>query len=140
MRKQQAQKFWGELRDNAVAGDVINRYRNREGYGSARTLQRYAQAHNGFIERDHDESVSTTTGWSRPYVARLREWHVELFEAGPDVQASVVADLLGTSAQETRGDTQTATNAEPHGIDDEVGHLIGQLMGQRIQHMTTIWT
>jgi hypothetical protein len=74
MKKQHAMKFWRELQDSTEIDEVIARYKNRSGYASERTLQRYAQASKGFREDVPMEELSKKTGWGIPYLQRMRMW------------------------------------------------------------------
>ena len=62
MKKAQAIRFWKELPNSTEIEAIINRYKNQPGYGSARTLQRYAQADKGFRVGLPLEELSKRTG------------------------------------------------------------------------------
>ncbi|HZA21118.1 MAG TPA: hypothetical protein VFA32_00665, partial [Dehalococcoidia bacterium] len=68
MNKPQVVRFWKELQESTVIDAVINKYKNRSGYGSERSLQRYAQADRGFREKVPLADLSKSTGWREPFL------------------------------------------------------------------------
>ena len=74
MKQQQTITFWGELDDTTEISGVIDKYKNRSGYGGERTLERYAQAHKGFREGESIQDLATSTGWSLGYLEKIHMW------------------------------------------------------------------
>lgn len=58
--------------------EVIDRYKNRPGYDSERTIQRYIQACQGFKNRAPVEELMEKTGWSRKFLEKLKVWFDEM--------------------------------------------------------------
>jgi len=77
MKKNQVLKLWGALAASTSIKDVISAFENRIGYGSKRTLGRFAQAREGFIEGLQSEIIARKTGWRVEYVNKIRPWWEE---------------------------------------------------------------
>lgn len=93
MNKIQLVRFWRELRENTKTSAVISKYRNRPGYASERTLQRYAQVAEAFQESKDEEKIAIKVGWSVERILKLKSWWDENFEEvsstkGLDVKAN----------------------------------------------------
>ena len=103
MKKPQALKFWGDLDNSTEIEEVISSYKNRPGYGGSRTLQRYTQADRAFGQGLGPEEVAKLTGWSQPYVEKIKSWWQEFrnekdaFGSKPDLTG-----LTGGEAKEHR--------------------------------------
>jgi hypothetical protein len=74
MNKKQVLKFWEALDANTSTKEAISAFQNKKGYGGKRTLERLAQARQGFAEGLQSEDIATKTGWSVKYVNRVRSW------------------------------------------------------------------
>ena len=74
IKRDQAFKFWDALDNNTSLKVVLSAFENKTGYGGRRTLQRYAQAHEGFKEDLTSDVVAKKTGWHLKYVEKLRSW------------------------------------------------------------------
>lgn len=74
MKKAQAIRFWTALRETTEVEEVLSRFVNREGYGSRRTLERYAHAAKGFGEGSPIEELSRGTNWSIVYLRKIQTW------------------------------------------------------------------
>jgi len=110
MNKVQAIRFWRELQNNTENQAVLDKYKNRTGYDSERTLQRYVQVDNGFRDGLPLEDLCKKTTWRLPYVEKLQCWWNEEFldtdvDNAPHVQFPPskacpydrrLRDLLGT--------------------------------------------
>lgn len=78
MKKNQVQKFWEALDANTSTKEPISAFMNKKGYGGKRTLERLAQAKEGFAEGLQSENIATKTGWGVGYVNKVRPWWNEL--------------------------------------------------------------
>ena len=74
MKRDQAFNFWDALDNNTSLKVVLSAFENKTGYGGKRTLQRYAQAHEGFKEGLTSDVVARKTGWRLKYVEKIRSW------------------------------------------------------------------
>ena len=74
MKQQQTRTFWVELDGTIEISGVIDKYKNRSGYGGKRTLERYVQAHKGFKERKSIRDLAASTGWSLGYLKKIHMW------------------------------------------------------------------
>ena len=83
MKKKQVLNFWATLAANTSTKETISAFENKRGYGSKRTLQRLAQAREGFKEDLQSEIIAEKTGWSVPYVNEIRTWWDELVAQKP---------------------------------------------------------
>ena len=59
---------------------------NKHGYDGKRTLERYVQAHKGFKKDLSLEDISSKTGWSKPFVDKLKEWWESEFTSIAPIQ------------------------------------------------------
>jgi len=78
LTKRAAKKFWKDLEDTGDQQDVIRNYVGKQGYGSKRTLERWAQAFNVFQKGLSDDQLAGK-GWSADRVARNRSWFLEIY-------------------------------------------------------------
>jgi len=78
MKKQQFSKFWEALASSTSAKETISAFENKKGYGGKRTLERCAQAAEGFKESLQSQVIARKTGWSVKYVTKIRTWWDEL--------------------------------------------------------------
>ena len=79
MKRDQAVRFWRELRDSTETEPILRKYTNKPGYAGRRTLQRYVQADSAFREAATDQETTRKTGWSICYVAKIRAWWKDEF-------------------------------------------------------------
>ena len=80
MKKNQVVKFWKELEESTAAKEVIDRYKNKPGWPSARTLERYSQALSMFKSGATVEEVSMKTSWSIRHVDKILSWWRKEFQ------------------------------------------------------------
>ena len=80
MKKDQAFKFWAALDDSTSLKATLSSFENKKGYDDRRTLQRYAQAHEGFKEDLTSDVVAEKTGWSLKYVVKIRSWWKQKYQ------------------------------------------------------------
>jgi hypothetical protein len=92
MKKAQVFRFWKELRESTMIDAVIKKYKDRPGYWSERTLQRYAQADKGFRDGLSLEVLSKSTGWSKSHLGKVQalwvEWQTKQSVQARGIQAS----------------------------------------------------
>ena len=78
MKKKQIFKFWDVLDSSTSVKETISAFENKKGYASKRTLERFAQAREGFKECLQSEIIARKTGWSVKYVNKIRTWWNEI--------------------------------------------------------------
>ena len=76
MRKRQVFQFWDELQGSSAAA-AVQKFKDKTGYDSARTLNRYVQADKGFRQDLPIGELAAKLGWSPAYLKRLRTWWEE---------------------------------------------------------------
>ena len=127
MNKSQVQTFWKELRDDTNAGEVVKKYRTRQGYGGERTLDRYVQAYNGFLRGRPDREISKATGWSTKHLAKIRPWCEELVGTPLEDEWDVwrrehlrdVVEAIESYKLELAGNVRAVTERIYHALDFE---------------------
>jgi hypothetical protein len=95
MNQKQARTFWAELDGTTEISGVIDKYKNRRGYGGQRTLQRYVQAHKGFKEGLSMQDLATATGWSIGFLENIYMWWEDAYDGRSEMVAS--ADTVASS-------------------------------------------
>lgn len=74
MKKKQIFKFWEALDADTSTKKTIAAFENKKGYGGKRTLERFAQAAEGFKDGLQSEVIARKTGWSVKHVNKIRSW------------------------------------------------------------------
>jgi len=74
MKKKQVSKFWEALAESTSVGKTVSAFENKKGYGSKRTLERFAQAAEGFKQGLQPKVIAKKTGWSVGYVDKVKSW------------------------------------------------------------------
>lgn len=142
MKKHQAQRFWGQLRDTTIVGDVVRKFQTTRGYGGKRTLERYAQAYVGFAGGLPDEKISKPTGWSTSYVAKIRPWYEEWIVTQSEDESDIRTreqhprriEAIESYKLELAGRVQAVTEGTFHALDFEGEDLpFGPLQKQIIE-------
>ena len=88
MKKEQTIKFWEAVRSSTSLKQTLALYEAKKGYGSKRTLERYAQTFNSFQAGDPLAEVIRKTGWGLERVQQLHKWWDEFF--GKKVEKALI--------------------------------------------------
>jgi len=116
MKRAQVIKLWKELSGAFEDKEAISKFENKKGYGSKRTLQRYAQANSAFSSDLLDEEVAAKTGWKIQTVKQIHRWWSEEFSVSNNTERIQPEALLPTTNNVTSSINQLC-KAPPDSMD-----------------------